>query len=901
MIAPPRLAVRWLEHRLHPDERADILGDLIEQFHRRAAGNPRAARRWFWRQTLALVWGFAIRRRDVVSTTHERTRGIWLLRNAGSDWRYALRSLVAGRGATVAAFLVLALGLGLSTTVFSVINSLLLRPLDFANADRLVRLAEARPPRGPASGAPVLNPSGGEMSDVAIGQFIQTARQLDAVSPYGTTGRNVTTAAGTEQRSIAEVGTRFFDLTGITPLEGRLFQDADGRRDAPEVVAIGERFWRDELGGRRDAIGQTLTIDQKPYAIVGVVPAGFRFPEPGIEIWIAGRWTWPQPGVRRSFMMWTETFARLAPDATTESAAAEARTIAGRMAAADPAFLDGIDVPVPIFRVRRLQDDLVAPVKPALVALGAGMALVLLAAAANLLNLLLARSTARHREMAVRLTLGAGRWRVVRPLLFEQMLLAGSGAIAGGLLAWWLLRSLPAFAPAALSRLADVRLDGASLAFASMVALALALIVGLLPALQLPRANLRTLSAGGAIGRSGMPAGSFRRVLVAAQVALAVTLLVGAALLGRTLWSLSRVHPGYRGGGALTFQIGVPDGLFREPARQSAFFDDLLARLTAHPGVVAAGAASTLPLNNVGLSGSFAIEGRPKPTTPEEWPRADKIGITPGYLDALGTRLLRGRGLSLADSAAAEPVVLINEAVARQYFPGEEPLGQRIDFLRKLFRIVGVVEGIRQKSVTTPANAALYFAAAQVPPVLAFNRLTGGVALRCEHDPNDLVPFIRSTMKAIDPDWPIHNVMRLDDRLDTTFAGPRFYSIALGLFAALALATAVFGVYGVLSYTVERRQAEFGVRRALGGGEAHIIGLVVRQAAGLVVAGLIIGLGLAAAGAEVLRSLLFGVEPIDAATFITAAVFVAAIGCAAAIVPAWRALRVDPVRALRAE
>ena len=903
VASPPRWAEAWLERRLHPDERHEVLGDLAEQFqHRVTTLGHAGARRWYRRQAFALAVGFSVHRRDIISTDHERTRGRWFLWNAAADWRYAWRALIASRGTTVVALLTLTLSLGLSTAVFSLTNSLLLRPLPYPNADRLVRLAEARPAVGPSRRAPSLPEAGGDASDMAIGQF-SAMKTLDAVVSYNVDGRTVTTAKGTEQRKAAEVGGAFFDLLGSTPRHGRLFVRDDSNPDATPSAVISESFWREVLDGRADIAGQSLVVDQKPYRVLGVVGGEVRFPETGVDIWLAGQWRWPQPGPRRAFQMWSSVIGRLAPGETVERATAEAKQVAAGIAAADPAFLEGADVPVPIYRVRSLQDDMVQPLRPALLALTVGMALVLAAACANLVNLLLARSTARHREMAVRLTLGANRWRVVRPLLFEQLLLAVGGAVLGGLLAWWLLLALPAFAPATLARLVDVDFDVWSLLFASSIALILGVVVGLLPAWQLPTANLRDLTGAGrvVVVRRVIAAEAFRRVLVAGQVALAVMLMVAATLLGRTLWSLTRVDPGYRGANAITFQIGLPDLIFRQPERQFGFFDQLLTRLAQNPKVVAVGASSTLPLNQVGGSGSFTIEGRPRPVPPEPFPRADQIAVTPGYLDAVGTRIVRGRGITVDDTASAEPVILIDETTAETYFKGQQPIGQRIEFIRKLRRIVGIVEAIKQQDVTKPSRTALYFPAAQLPAVFAFNRLTGGVALRSTGDAMDVVPYIRSTMKEIDASVPVHAIERLDERLSQTFAEPRFYSLVLGLFATLALVTSVLGIYGVLSYSVERRQLEFGVRRALGGDERHILLLVLRQATLLVAFGIVTGIAVSIAGTGLLRSLLFGVGALDVATFVATGLMVLAIGLAAAAIPAWRAMHVDPARALRAD
>jgi predicted permease len=469
------------------------------------------------------------------------------------------------------------------------------------------------------------------------------------------------------------------------------------------------------------------------------------------------------------------------------------------------------------------------------------------------------------------------------------------------LLAWWLLRALPAIAPATLARLVDVQFDIASLLFAAVTALAIGLVVGLLPAWQLPSANLRQLSAGGRVGKHAVSAEAFRRGLVVVQVSLAVVLLVGAALLGRTMMALTSVHPGFVGAHALTFQVGLPDDIFSQPERQTAYFDQLMARVRQHPSVVGAGVSSTLPLNQVGFSGSFGIEGRPRPLPPEPWPSAHKIAITTGYLEAIGTRVVRGRGITAADSAESEPVALIDEALARTYFPGEDPIGRRLDYFRKMWRIVGVVEEIKQRSVKVEAYPAMYMPAPQLPAVAAFNRLTGGVAVRATGEAMDLVPFIRTAMKEVDTTVPMYAVSGLDTRLSETFAEPRFFALALGLFATLAVTVSVLGVFGVLSYAVERRQVEFGVRRALGGDTSHIMALVVRQAAFIVSAGLAVGLGVAVVGTGLLRTLLFGVEQLDAATFAGAACVIGLVGIAAAALPAWRAMQVDPARALRAD
>lgn len=365
--------------------------------------------------------------------------------------------------------------------------------------------------------------------------------------------------------------------------------------------------------------------------------------------------------------------------------------------------------------------------------------------------------------------------------------------------------------------------------------------------------------------------------------------------------SLFAVNPGFRGDRALTFQVGLPEGIWREPGRQETFFAGVLERIARHPDVTAAGVASTLPLHSVGSAGSFQREGQPRPSTPDEWPRAINVAVTPDYFAAIGTRIVRGRGITASDTNGAEMVAVIDEALARQYFPGEEPIGQRIIWARWTFTIVGIAESIKQRSVTLDAQPVFYKAAAQLPPLLAFNSYSGGIAVRTTGDPLDLASFVRTAVADVDAGSPVFNVMRLDDRLHATFAEPRFYALVFGLFAALTLITSVLGVYGVLSFAVERRRVEFGVRRALGAEGRHVFGLVLRQALGLVLIGLIAGAAVAAIGAGVLRTLLFGVEPIDLVSFTAAALGVTIVGLAAAWLPARVAVRADPVKALRSE
>ena len=899
MSRPPRLAHRLLAARLARDERDELIGDLDEQFLTRAAadGEP-AARRWYWRQTLALLWGFALHRRDLISTAHERTRGRWAFDNARADWRHAWRSLRHARSFALVALLTLTCGIGLSTVVFSMVNGILLQPLPVPDSHRIVRLGEQDTAQGNRFDGMI---NVGEqrtttLRDVSAGVWIGTHGTIAAFAPIQTTETTVRTPTEPLRLRIADVGPQFFEVYRLRPVLGRLLHPSDDQADAPRVVLVTDRFWAQRLGRRGDVLDLALTIDQHPARIVGVVPTTLDFLEPQIDLFQPGRFTYPDPGRQRMFSMNMNMTALLAPGATVSDARAEGQRILTSIATANPAFFDGT-VPVPQVRVDRLDEEIIGPVRPALTMLLVGMVCVLAAMCANLASLLLSRNTARRQEVAMRLALGASRWRIVRPLLFEQLSLSVVGGVAGGALAWVALRLLPHFAPADLPRLSEVRFDLASLGFAAGAAIVTAVAVGLLPAWQIPTRHIREFTAAPrAAGGTGL-----RSLLAALQVAMATVLLVGAGLIGRSLLTIVRIDPGYRPDNVFTFQIATPDRISRQQGRLHTFYRTLTERLSAYPGVVAAGVSSALPLHVGGSAGTYTIEGRPVPP-PDERPRAQSLGITQGYQHAMGLRLVSGRFFDERDTPTSEPVCLVNDVFAQRYFPGEDPIGHRLSVrVRAAAQIVGVVASSRIGPLTRAAPPSVLQLAIQQPESLGYGHVAGGVAVRTAGDPAAVMGAVRNVVREIEPDWPVYNVERLDDRLGRTFAQPRFYSITLALFAVLSVATAMLGLYGVLSYSVERRRVEFGVRRALGAGEGQIVVLATRRAAGLAGAGLLLGLGIAAAAAALLRAALFGVHPLDPAAYTSATALVILVVIAASWIPARRALQIDPARALRVE
>lgn len=814
-----------------------------------------------------------------------------------ADWRIAFRSLSTSRLSTGVILATVVAAIGLSTAVFSLVSSVLIRPLPYPESDRLVRLAEFRSDREPRTPA-----SGGRLTAVTIGLWQNETTTLEALIPYSFSSSPVGAGGSNEQIMVATVGPQFFEIVGAHPAAGRLLSRADHKADAEPVAVISRRYWRGILGGRNDVEGSVITIDDLPHTVVGIAPDGIAFPAREVDVWKPGRWKWPLPGGRSNIMMSIDAIGRMRPGATVEDVRREGERIVRAIAFADPAFADGL-VQIPAVRAVRLLDDMVVDTRPALSALLAGMALVLVAACASLANLLAARNSGRARALAIKVTLGAGRARLLRPLVFEYFVIAFSGTALGALGGWWILEALPAMVPTSLPRLEDVRLDWRGVATASALASATLLVVGARPGWRRQKTNLRELSSSSRVPSRGgsRSAEVFRGALVSFQVALAVVLLIGAALIGQSMVRLLRTSPGYQPGGLLTFQVGQADLAFRDKGRLTRFYNALLERILAMPEVTAAGVASKLPLHSFGFSGTFRIEGLPMPTDPAERPRAHMHVVSTDYLSAMGTRLLAGRAFDKADALQSVPVVLVDELLARRHFAGDAIGKKIISIGGKPWTIIGVVETVKLASVAEAAEPILYFPNTQVGEVLAYNRMSGGVVVRTASVPSSLVPAVREYVRELDPSATIFNIMPLSERLDRTFDQPRFFTLALLLFAALTVATAVLGVYGVQAYTVERRRGEFGVRRALGADERHILTFVLRRAAALAIAGLATGLPLAALGVGLLQTLLFGIRPLDPLTFVLAAGGTFVLVIAASWQPARRALAIDPAEALRSE
>jgi putative ABC transport system permease protein len=788
--------------------------------------------------------------------------------------------LLKNPGFTVVAVVLLALGIGANAAIFSVVNAVLLRSLPYEDPQRLMVLRETKLPQFP------------EFS-VSPGNFFDWRNQattFESLVAYNNTAYNfVAPNAEPERLRAARATAGLFELLGAKPAHGRLFLDEEEKQGRENVVILSNRLWTRLFGSDPDIIGQSVTMSAGSYTIVGVMPATFQFPDADTELWTP--LSFPGNQAQNHGSHYLAVIGRLKPDATVEQARSEMSTIADRIAEQFPNTNAGwstMVVPMHEYQVR--------DIKQALLILLGSVAVVLLIACANVANLLLARATARQREMALRTALGASRWRIVRQLLTESILLSIVGGALGTAIAAWGMESLLAFAPEDLPRLNDVNLDVRVLGFTLLVTMATGIIFGLAPAIQASRPNLNeTLKEGGRGTTGGHH--RVRSSLVIAEVALALVLLISAGLLIRSFVFLQRVDPGFNSSNALAVNIGLPGRKYSNPEQYQSFFTRLLEAISTSPGVKAVGVTQSLPIQGDYLLG-FNIQGRP-PDPPGQDKSTNYYAVSPGYFEAMGIPLLKGRLFTEQDNQTAPPVVLINETMAKQYFPDEDPIGQRIHVTNgpERFReIVGIVGDVKQYGLARPSPLQTY------EPYL--QNSFGGVTLvvRTVGDPATLTSTVREKVHQLDKDQPLGATRTLETLIDGSVAQERFIMLLLGVFAAVALVLATVGLYGVVSYSVTQRTHEIGIRMALGAARRDVLRLVVGHGMWLTIIGVAIGLGGALAVTTLLMSqLLFAVTAVDPLTFVAIPLVLAAVALGACFVPARRAMKVDPMVVLRYE
>ena len=795
------------------------------------------------------------------------------------DLRYATRSLRRSPGFTIVAVLTLALGIGANAAIFSVVNGVLLRPLSYANPDRLVMVWGHNQQIGNESAS---------LPDFKDWREQNTV--FESMAAVANTRFDVTGDGEPERIDAALTTANFFHVLGVTPALGRAFDTEEETSGRDRVVVLSHGFWERRFGARADVVGRSITLSGLPYTVIGVAPTGFRFGNPS-DLWAPLR-TDTTRGRRADFLT---VVARLKPGTTMDQAQAQMTTIGRALQTQYPESNTGWSP-----ELISLKEQLVGDIRPALLVFMGAVGLVLLIACANVANLMLMRAAAREREMAIRAALGAGRKRIVRQMLTESTLVALLGGALGLLLAVWGVSSLGTAQAGPIPRLDESGVDGRVLGFTLLLCIGTGLLFGLAPALRLASGRSRESLREGARGASGgLGVHRLRGALVLGEVALALVLLVGAGLLIRSFDRLSEVNPGFDSSSVISAQIVLPRVRYAESNNQLAFFDQLLQSTRAMPDVESVALTSDAPLSGGGNYLSFEVAGRP-PASASTVQDAEVLVTGPEYFRTLRIPLRSGRIFSAQDDARATRVVVINSAMARRYWPGGEPIGARVTLgdpadSSSWRTVVGVVGDVRQNALNDDPYPQLFLPLAQTPQraMLLLARTTG--------NPSALSGPIRHAVTALDPDLPVSDIRTLDERLDQSIAQPRVSMMLLAIFALMALVLAAVGIYGVLSYTVTQRTRELGIRMALGAESNSVMRLVVGQA--MVPALIGVGLGLAGAwgATRLMSSLLFGVSATDPVTFIVVALFLLAVALLSSWVPARRATRVDPLIALRAE
>jgi predicted permease len=809
------------------------------------------------------------------------------------DLRVGLRQLTARPGFALLAVLTLALGIGANSAVFSVVNTVLLRPLPYPESEGLLRAIEERPVNRGRRMAAITNET--------YHAWLERTATLDALAAYSPRAYTLTGRGEARRVLGASVSAALFPMLRAVPALGRAFAAAEEAPPANRVAILSHAAWQSMFSGDPGAVGRTLTLDGYPHEIVGVMPPRFFFPDHDAEIWTPHFVPLPSRNPNERNVSAFAALARLRPGVSIEQAQAEGRTVLQGLFSNGGRTMTPLDAgPPPDLRLVPLKDELVRDVRPALVLLMAVVVLVLLIAVVNLANLLLGRGAARGREVAIRAAIGAGRWRLARQFLTESLILATLGAAAGLLLAWWLQRLLPAVAPEDFPRLEELALDGRVLLFTLAVSLVSGVLFGTAPAMQAIGVDLApALGQAGYRGSSGLRfvrGNRARLALAVGEIAIAVVLLVGAGLLAKSFVRLTDVDPGYDPANVLTARITLPPASYAD-GRASQYYDRLLEQLQAVPGVAAVGTVGTLPLSPGLMLVAFDLPGRADAGDGPPATASLRV-VSAGYFAALGLRIVEGRPLAGTDRAGTRPVILVNETFVRTYFPGTRLVGRELPVFREPSEVVGVVGDVKHAGLDTAPQPEVYVSYRQSRQLRAAGAY---LVVRSEADPMALVPALRTAVQSIDPDIPLESVMTMDARLAASVSQPRFYAALLVGFAGLALTLAVVGVYGVLSFSVLQRRREIGVRMAVGASATDVLGLVLRQGGRLVLAGLALGLAAAAIGSRALHALLFGVEPRDPAVFAAVAAILGAVGLLACYLPARRAARTSVLEALRQE
>jgi putative ABC transport system permease protein len=802
-----------------------------------------------------------------------------------TDLKYALRMLVRTPAFTIVAVLALALGIGANTAIFSVIDTVLLRPLPYEKPERLVQVFGTGPQldKVPSSPANFLD-------------WKERNQVFEQIAAYNGTTFTWLSGEMPERLRACRVSADLFHLLGVQPSVGRSFTREEDEIGRNEVAVLSHDFWQTRFGGESAVIGRPLVLNDKSYTVIGIMPPGFTFPDPRIQLWTPIAFSTAERATRDTNYL--SVIARLKEGIALSQASAQMNALAKQIAKQHPELNAG-----EALKLVTLNEETVGNVRPVLLVLLGAVAFVLLICCANVANLLLARASERQKEIAIRSALGASRTRVIRLLLSESLLLALMGGAAGCLLAIWGIDLLTALEPENLPRLNEIGIDLRVLAFTGVVSALTGIAFGFVPALQITNPDVNEmLKEGGRGGTGGPKRNRIRNLLVVTEVALSLVLLIGAGLMIKSFVRFLAVDPGFRTENVLTVSLSLPTSRYADGQQQALFFQRLLERIRELPGIQAAGAVTDIPLFG-GSSTGFDVEGRPAAPVGDR-PFTEFRSASPDYFNAMSIPLLKGRSFGSQDTADAPGVAIINETLAKQYFGNENPIGKRIGLSRPIDwrEIVGVVRDVRNYGLDVEVKPECYIPHLQnKPEYLSGSASWMMLVMRTASDPLGHVAAIKGQVQLLDKDQPVASVRPLQYYLAKSIAQRRFNMLLLGVFASVALVLAAVGIYGVIAYTVTQRTHEMGIRIALGARGADILKLVFKHALLTTLTGIILGLAGAFALTRLMRSLLYQVAPTDPFVFLGLTFLLIVVAVAATYMPARRATRVDPIVALRYE
>jgi len=814
-------------------------------------------------------------------------RGGGLIETLAQDIRYGVRVLVKHKAFTAVAVLTLGLGIGANTAIFSVVNELLLRPLPYRDAATIVTVWE-------------VSPRGRHQNTTSPSNFrswLEQNTSFQSLAAFFDMRTNLTGDFEPEELSVQIVTPPFFQTLGVDPILGRTFDPGDDEADKPSVTVLSYGLWQRRFGGQSDIVGKEIKLNGLPVVVIGVMPPNFQF-------YIQQRsgtgrpaelWSVLHLGKLGDYGRFLGGVARLKPGVSPENAAAEMRTIAARRAADDPQHNLNFSA-----EVLPLREQFYGTVRRPLWLLLGAVGFVLLIACANVASLLLSLATSREKEIALRAALGARRSRIIRQLLTESLLLAGVGSVLGLGFAWLGIKGLIMISPRDLVNLHSVGLNMPVMLWTLLIALITGVLFGLTPALHITRLNLNDSLKEGGKGEGGQTSNRrIRSVFVVSEIALAVVLLAGAGLLVKSFLNLQQIDRGFNTDNVLTMVVRLPDSKYSQDPQIISFFRQALEQTRALPGVRSAGIVNYLPFyGGLGSATGFKVLGRPAPP-PGQDPTTNVRVADNGYFQALGIPVLRGRNFSQTEDTEPKRVVLINDAFARKYFPGEDPIGKRVDVA--MFdqptptEIIGVVGNVRYESLIDDFEPYVYFA----HPDLTYSFMT--LVIRTDGDPAALAPAVQREIRTLDPNQPVSDVRTMNQVMSETVSRARFNTLLLTLFAALATLLSAVGIFGVMNYSVALRTREIGLRLAIGAQPHQVLLLILKQGLSLTVIGVVLGLAAAFALTRLLSGLLFGVAAVDAGTFAMMSLLLILVSIAACYLPARRAMKIDPLQALRYE